>query len=230
MKTALITGAGGGLGKGFVEYLLDQDFLTFAGLRKPSALNQNKNLKVIELDVTKEETIDKAFEFVQRQVDHLDLLINNVGVNKDTATNNHKEIVCDLPKLDRNTLLLMFDINAISPMIVLQKFLPLMIKNPSFVINISSNRASYHDNTNTSGNYGYRASKAALNMMTLCSLFDLPTNVKTFAVHPGDVKTAMNPEGDESPYNQAEKIIAITKNWNEKCNGKFLNYDGTLYS
>lgn len=232
MNTALITGAGQGLGKGFVDYLLKKNFLIFAGVREAASrnLNKNKNPLLFELDVTKDASIAKAFDIISGKVDHLDFLINNAGVNKDTATNNHKEIVCSLPELDRNVLLKMFDINAISPIMILQKFLPLMRKNPSFVINISSNRASFHDETNTLGNYGYRASKTALNMMTLASLFDLPRNVMTFAVHPGDVKTAMNPEGEVSPYDQAKKIIAITKNWNDKHNGKFLNYEGTLYS
>lgn len=228
MQTTLITGAGQGLGKGFVDYLLAQNFLVFAGVRKP-VQSQNKNLHVIELDVTDDRSIDKVFNLIKSQTDHLDFLINNAGVNKDTATNNHKELVCNLKDLDRNILLKMFDVNSISPMIVSQKFLPLMKNDPCFVINISSNRASYGDNTNTSGNYGYRASKIALNMMTLASLFDLPKNVKTFAVHPGNVKSAMNPGGSQLPQDQAQKIIAITKNWKDELNGKFLKPDGTLY-
>ena len=158
------------------------------------------------------------------------MLINNAGTNKDTATNNHKELVCTLPQLDRKSLLKMFDINSISPMMVLKYFLPLLKGNPSFAINISSARSSYKDeNPNTNGNYGYRASKAALNLMTLGSLFDLPPNVKTFAVHPGSVKTDMNPVGTDLPLEQAKKIISITDNWKEEFNGKFLRFDGTLY-
>ena len=66
-------------------------------------------------------------------------------------------------------------------------------------------------------------------MLTFCSLFDLPKNVKTFAVHPGGVKTDMNPNGEHVPIEQAEKMIAITKNWKEEFNGKFLRFDGTFY-
>lgn len=233
MKTAFITGAGRGLGKGFVEYFLDQDFKVFAGVRNPAAnsnvLKKHKNLIVVPLDVIKDNSIAKAVELISADTDHLDYLVNNAGVNKDTVTNNHKELVCNLSNLDRKLLLEMVNINAISPTIVLQKCQNLLTKDPSFVVNISSNRASFSDDTSTSGNYGYRASKVALNMMTIASLFDLPANVKTFAVHPGDVKTDMNPEGDQVPKNQAENIIAITLNWKDKYNGKFLRYDGTLY-
>ena len=231
MKTALVTGAGRGLGKGFTEVLLDRGFLVFAGVKNVSVshLQKHHNLKIVPLDVTSDKSIRMAVKIISKEAKHLDYLINNAGINKDTATNGHKEIVCELVKLDRKTLLKMFDVNTISPMMVLKITLPLLAKDESFVINISSNRASLSD-VNDNGNYGYRASKAALNIMTLSSLLDLPKKVKTFAIHPGDVKTDMNPTGKNSPYRQAEKIIAITKKWKADYNGRFLRVDGTLYS
>ncbi len=230
MKTAFVTGAGRGLGRGFVEYLLDLDVLVFAGVRDSlkEDFKKHDNLRIVPLDVSSNQSIAEAVETIAGEVDHLTYLVNNAGLNKDTATNGHKEIVCDLAKLDRDTLLKMFDVNAISPMIVLSECLPLLKGKESFVINISSNRAFFRDQ-NDNGNYGYRASKAALNMMTLCSLFDLPKNVKTFAVHPGSVKTDMNPDGDTLPYEQADKIMAIVRNWKDEYNGKFLRENGTLY-
>lgn len=229
MKSVLITGAGRGLGKGFVEYFLDAGYFVFAGVRGVSDLKEATNLKIVLLDVSDDESIESAFKLVLGYTDKLNYLVNNAGLNKDTATNNNKDIVCKLTKLNRKVLLEMFDINAISPMMVIKKFLPLLTDDPSFVINISSNRASFRDTTNTSGNYGYRASKVALNMMTLASLYDLPNNVKTFAVHPGDVKTDMNPEGNQQPKKQAESIVSIALDWDEKKNGKFLKEDGSYY-
>lgn len=232
MKTVFITGGGHGLGKGFVEYFLNNDFLVFSGEHNPNVeKNGHKNLRVISLDVSTDSSISNAIDLISRETDHLDYLINNAGLNKDTATNQHKELVSNLDTLDREALKKMFDVNAISPMMILQKSLQLLKKTPSaFVINISSDRASFHDELeNSSGNYGYRASKIALNMMTFCSTWDLPENIKTFAVHPGSVKTHMNPTGTNSPIDQAEKIISITSNWKEDFNGKYLRYDGTLY-
>lgn len=234
MRSVFITGANRGLGKGFVEYFLNQGFKTFVGVRNPSSfdskLSSNPNLVIVPIDVADDESIKKAVAIVSEKTDHLDYLINNAGTNKDSATNNHKELVCNLSQLDRKSLLKMFDINSISPMIVLKYFLPLLKNSSSFVINITSGRSSYKDEIpNTNGNYGYRASKAALNLMTFSSLFDLPKNVKTFAVHPGSVKTDMNPVGTDLPIEQAKKIINITRNWKEEFNGKFLRYNGILY-
>ena len=230
MKYVFVTGANRGLGKGFVDYLLSQGFTVFAGIRNIEAFKTQPRCIPVMLDVSNDESIHRAFEEVKNSTSTLDFLINNAGTNKDSVTHNHKELVCNLSLLDRKLLLNMFDINSVSPMMVLKEFLPLLQSKPSFVINISSARSSYKDeNTNTNGNYGYRASKAALNLMTLGSLFDLPSNVKTFAVHPGSVKTDMNPVGTDSPIDQAKKIIAITKNWKNEFNGKLLRFDGTLY-
>jgi len=234
MKTVFITGANRGLGKGFVEYFLNKDFLVFAGARNINSfdklLTENKNLVPISIDVANDDSIQKAFEIISKLTKNLDYLINNAGLNKDSATNNHKEFVCNLDKLDRNSLLKMFDVNAISPFMIVKMFSPILKGKPSFVVNISSARGSYSDeNPNTNGNYGYRASKTALNMMTYCSLFDLPKNIKIYAVHPGGVQTDMNPTGPDKPIIQAEKIIQISENWNDKFNGKFLRFDRTIY-
>jgi len=233
MKTAFITGASRGLGKGFVEYFLGQNTLVFAGVRETKdfdkKLASHPNLRIVKLDVSSDSSVDKSVKSVAKLANHLDYLINNAGINRRSASKG-EDSVSLLPKLDRDAMLEIFNINSVAPMIILQKFLSLLTSNPSYVINISSNRASYHDeNESTAANYGYRASKAALNMLTFCSLFDLPKNVRTFAVHPGSVKTDINPTGSMLPKKQAQKIIDITRNWKKEYNGKFLRFDGSFY-
>lgn len=232
MKTALVTGANRGLGYGFVQHLLGEGYIVFAGTRKLTEdLPKEENLFWIELDVTSDESIAQAFSFVKEKTNKLDLLINNAGVNKDTLSKWPKEVVSDLEHLNRDALLEMFNINTIGPILVTKQFLSLLVVEPSFIINISSCRASFHDEfENVTGNYGYRASKIAFNMMTFCSVFDLPENVKTFVVHPGNVKTGMNPYGENEPIDRAKKIMKITENWKEEFNGKFMRHDGSLYS
>lgn len=208
--------------------------MVFAGARKPEQFDKNliknKNLRIIKIDISDDISIADAFKEISKSTETLDYLINNAGLNKDSATNNKKELVCNLNDLNRESLIRIFDVNSISPLLVMKTFLPLLKRNPSFIVNISSARGSYHDeNDNTSGNYGYRASKCALNMMVYCSLFDLPKNVRTFTVHPGSVQTDMNPSGTDKPIVQAYKIIEITKRWKNEFNGKFLRYDGTIY-
>ncbi len=231
MKSAFITGANRGLGRGFIDYLLAQEYQVFAGTRQlPESTSPTEQLIWVEVDVASDLSIGQAFNLIQTHTSTLDLLINNAGVNKDTATNNQKHLVCNLESLDRQSLLKMFDINSISPLLVTKYFLPLLNAHDSFVINVSSCRASYHDEWgNQTANYGYRASKSALNMLTYCSLYDLPTHVKTFTVHHGSVHTDMNPDGSDTPLEQARQIVSIIDHWSDELNGRFLNYDGTVY-
>lgn len=231
MRTAFITGASRGLGRGFVDYLLDSGYTVFAGVRKfPEKTDSNKNLVYIQLDVTDDTSIDLAVNNVSKLVNNIDLLINNAGISKDSTKLFDVNQVSRLDKLDRQSLLKMFDVNSISPMIILSKFLKLLKSNPSFVINITSSRASYQDEyENQTGNYGYRASKCAINMLTFCSTWDIPDNIKIVAVDPGSVRTDMDPDGENLPYDQAKKIIDITRNWKDEFNGKFLRYSGELY-
>ena len=229
MKTALVTGANRGLGLGFADVLASKGYTVYAGMRHTDGFKSDSlNIKTIELDVQNDVSIQSVVETIRSEAGSLDLLVNNAGVNKDTATGNRKEIVTQLSSLSREALLLMFNVNSVSPLLVMKYMVPIMTSKDSFIINISSQRASFSDK-NESANYGYRASKVALNMFTIASLFDLPKNVQTFAVHPGSVKTDMNPWGKSSAHESATSILCILDNWQPEKNGKFLNYDGADY-
>ena len=47
MKTAFVTGANRGIGKGFVDYFLKNNFKVFAGVRSLSTIKAQKNLNSI---------------------------------------------------------------------------------------------------------------------------------------------------------------------------------------
>jgi NAD(P)-dependent dehydrogenase (short-subunit alcohol dehydrogenase family) len=230
MKYAVVTGARQGLGRGFVEYLSSEGLTVFAGQHNSATDAHENNVITLPFDVTDDTSIESAYRTVASMTHTVDILINNAAVNKETVTDNHKEKVSTFGHLERDLLCRMFDINAVSPLMVTQRFLPLLTGVPSFVVNISSCRASFHDEeTGEIANYGYCASKVALNMMTFSSVKDLPDNVKTFAVHPGNVRSKMNPSGESLPVEQAAKIISITENWRDEQNGRFLRTDGTFY-
>jgi NAD(P)-dependent dehydrogenase (short-subunit alcohol dehydrogenase family) len=146
MKTAFITGANRGLGYGFVQYLLAEGYMVFGGTRTiHDALPLHENLFWTECDVQDDASIEKAAGSVAEKVESLDLLINNAGTNKDTIPQGDKNLVAKFGLLDRKALLDMFDINTISPIILTQKFVGLLKSEPSFVINISSARASFNE-------------------------------------------------------------------------------------
>ena len=229
MKTALVTGSNRGIGKALADYYVAQGFTVYAGARNISNMpGSNPNLRPIVLDVEDDNSIRAAIATIKAESSNLDLVINNAGVSKGSATGGHSELVSELRLLDREKLLGMMDVNTISPLMVAKYAVPIMARPGSFIINISSLRATYANSADGNGNYGYSSSKLALNMMTLCLAHDLPGNISTFAVHPGSVQTGMNPAGQMTPAESAEYIGSIIQNWNPNLNGKFLNYDGAV--
>lgn len=124
----------------------------------------------------------------------------------------------------------MFDVNAVSPLMVSKQCVRLMKNDPAFIINISSDRASFKNAmVDSNANYGYKASKAALNMLSKVLVFGLPKNVSVVAVHPGGVRTEMNPGGALEPRPAAAKIHGIIENWDSGLNGQFVYNDGSLH-
>ena len=232
MKVALVTGAGKGLGKGFAEFLSENGYFVYAGVHKLSDKAQSPplNVKILELDVRDDKSIAQSIETIKSDRGEIDLLVNNAGLNKDSATSGNKELVTRLDSLDRQALLKMFDVNAVGPLMVVKHAIELMKNDPAYIINISSERASYENAMHDShANYGYKASKAALNMLSKVLVFDLPKNVSVVAVHPGGVRTNMNPNGAFEPKQAATKIHKIIENWDPELNGKYVYNDGSLH-
>jgi NAD(P)-dependent dehydrogenase (short-subunit alcohol dehydrogenase family) len=240
MKTVFITGANRGLGLGFVKVLLEKgNYKIFASCRKPSESGELLNLKIqnpsrlfiLELDVASDDSITNAIHEFAKIETKLDILINNVGINSDTATGGKPELARKLESLDRDILLEMFNVNTVAP-ILLAKSLKEQLSqgdNP-LVVNISSSRASFADK-GSSANYGYRASKVALNMMTNELALELkPLGINTFCIEPGWVKTDMNDgEGELTPEESAARIVKTIESFDESKNGKFLSLDGELF-
>jgi NAD(P)-dependent dehydrogenase (short-subunit alcohol dehydrogenase family) len=227
MKTVLITGSNRGIGKALTEYYLNRGFVVYAGVRTlDKTVTDNPNFRQLQLDVEDDDSIKAAVAHIKNESKVLHVLINNAGISKRSAGIPSPESVSHLGELDRTALLKMMDVNSISPVIVAKYAVPLMTDADSFIINVSSLRATYENSADGSGNYGYSSSKLALNMLTLCLAYDLAENISTFAVHPGSVKTDMNSGGTMTPLESAEAIGQIIQNWRPEYNGRFLNYNG----
>src|SRR3972149_10924262 len=86
-KVALVTGSSSGIGFETALALARENYFTYASMRNTSkagkiqeiAKKENLNLKVIELDVDKEDSIKSAVKKIQEQKDRIDVLVNNAG-------------------------------------------------------------------------------------------------------------------------------------------------------
>jgi NAD(P)-dependent dehydrogenase (short-subunit alcohol dehydrogenase family) len=221
MATYLITGANRGLGLEFARQLSTRkdDIRILATARDPEKAADLARLvhDVIPLDVADPASIDRLPDHVNDRP--IDVLINNAGVSSNSKS---------LETLDPADLHTCFAINSIGPMLVTRTLLKnLRAGQRKTVFNITSQLGSIANNKGGSS-YGYRASKAALNMMTVSLASELRKDGFTCVVaHPGWVQTDMG--GPNAPLKPDESIAALLKlidGLKPEDTGKFFNYDG----
>ena len=143
-KTVLVTGGNKGIGFAICKGLLDVGFDVFLAARDPekgqnaiAKLTTDNNLvKLVELDVTDDNSIENAVEQVSQRTDSLDVLVNNAGIYPDSRG---AEQGVNILTISRDLLTKTMNTNAFSPIDITQAFLPLLEKaaNPK-VINVSS--------------------------------------------------------------------------------------------
>ena len=89
MKYAFFTGATGGLGTLCIKALSETKHWTvFAAGTNTAALEQIKklpNIIAIRADVTKQESVDAAFQLVKSYTDRLDAVVNFAGLSYFTS-------------------------------------------------------------------------------------------------------------------------------------------------
>ena len=206
----LVTGCNKGLGLGFVKHYLNHKghniFATQRDVNTPSELTELKKnhpqLSIHSLDIQNRYQHQQLLEELKSQ--KLDIVIHNIGTFGPRPQS--LDTVC------QETTLNTIDINAVAPLELTHKLLPLIKKSeqPKIVF-ISSLMGSIQDNT--SGHfYHYRSSKACLNAMVKSLSIDVYSQgISTLILHPGWVKTDMGgPQAtltiDESVSNMIQQI------------------------
>lgn len=220
MRTAIVTGASRGIGSEFVVRLLQDGWRVYAGYRSDMhrlELIEDENLFCYELDVTVNESIRKFAERVEYPVD---LLINNAGV-PDGRWRSIKEI-------DDAWMLEVIDINSVGPVRMVKAFYDKMAhENLATVVMISSLMGSI-DDCKSGKSYAYRASKTALNMLSVAMKKEgLEDNISFLILHPGWVKTRMG--GEHAPVEVDDSVSGMMEliySHNLTDSGRFVQYDG----
>jgi len=127
-------------------------------------------------------------------------------------------------------MLEVFRVNTVSPVMVTQACADLLRRGENArVINMSSDAGSI-TMKESSGNYSYPASKAALNMLTRCLAAEFRAdNVIVISVHPGWIQTDMG--GNSAPKKPADTLPSMMRCIDELTmadTGIFLNWDGSI--
>ncbi|HHX64140.1 MAG TPA: SDR family oxidoreductase [Chloroflexi bacterium] len=165
-SVAVITGADRGLGHAMAAGLLEKGWCVFAGRYMPDwpeldtlAERYPQRLHIMPLDVTSVESVRAAAKVVAEAAGHVDLLINNAGINLASSFRALGEAPQDYDNMHR-----MYDVNALGPLRVVEAFLPLMARGTMKRLCFVSSEAGSINRCERDGWYGYCTSKAALNM------------------------------------------------------------------
>lgn len=146
----------------------------------------------------------------------VDVLINNAAVH------SHET----LEDLNFDRIRRQFEINTLGPLRVTRDLLPRMQEGSKVVI-VTSRSGSIGDN-GSGGTYGYRISKAAVNMAGVDLAIDLkPRGIPVLLLHPGMVRTGMGggPSAVE-PAAAAGRMVARIDELTLAGTGKFLHCEG----
>jgi NAD(P)-dependent dehydrogenase (short-subunit alcohol dehydrogenase family) len=204
---ALVTGANRGIGFEVCRQLATRGFTVLLTARDATKaqvaarkLYEPGTIEPLALNVADPGSVEEAAAEVKRRFGHLDVLINNAGINYDTWENVEN---ADIHGTVMDTIIT----NLVGPWRVCQAFLPLLRKSRSArIVNVSSESGSLA--SMGAGPPAYQVTKAGLNAMTRTLAAELRSaHILVNAVCPGWVATEMG--GPGAPRNVAEGAASI---------------------
>jgi len=217
VANVVITGSNRGIGLEMCRQLSARGDTVTAACRQASDELKALNLDIFEgFDVTQETSLDGLREYLADT--SIDLLINNAGIlRRETLT-----------ELNIDSIREQFEVNALGPLRVTAA-LRGQLSNPSKVAIITSRMGSIADNTSGS-RYGYRMSKAAVNMAGMSLSKDLQRDGVAVAIlHPGFVQTDMTGgAGDVPPEVSARGLIQRIDELTMNTSGTFWHAQGQV--
>lgn len=218
MALVVITGANRGIGLEYCRQFLARGDSVIALCRQLNDELQMLGCRVEEgIDVGNDECIEIIRERLQ-DIAQIDILINNAGILSNETIND----------LDYDRIRKQFEINTLGPLRVTEALEGKLVSG-SKIIMMTSRMGSIADNTSGS-RYGYRISKAGLNIASVSLSHDLkPRGITIAILHPGYVKTEMtgmsgNIDPEESVAGLMKKIGELTL----ENSGTFWHMNGEI--
>jgi NAD(P)-dependent dehydrogenase (short-subunit alcohol dehydrogenase family) len=217
MATWFVTGAGRGIGLELARQLRargDEVIGTVREEAKAGALKET-GARVEIVDVAEPAAIEALGERMKGRP--IDVLVNNAGIGRFGGA------VTDLSAEELHRY---FAVNAIGPMLMVRALLPsLRAGAAKKIASITSTMGSIGDNR-SGGAYGYRASKAALNMMNASLALELK-GFTCLVLNPGWVQTDMGGPSAPTPVDVSVRgLLQVIDGATPDVSGRFFNHDG----
>ncbi|HUR44959.1 MAG TPA: SDR family NAD(P)-dependent oxidoreductase [Candidatus Saccharimonadales bacterium] len=222
-KTVLITGGNRGIGLETARQLAGKGFQAFIGTRDPAAGQKaaaglkkaGAEVTALPLDAADSASIKSAADALARQVEQLDVLINNAGIYPDEGYN--------ILNIAREQLVTTFQTNTFGPLAVVQAFLPLLRKaKHARIINLSSGLGQLDGMS--SGIPSYSLSKLAVNGVTILLASALKSDgIAVNSMCPGWVRTDMGGASAPRSVEQgADTAVWLASEASAELTGKFF--------
>jgi NAD(P)-dependent dehydrogenase (short-subunit alcohol dehydrogenase family) len=233
-KIVLITGANKGIGFATAREFATAGHTVLLGARDEqlgSAAAERLGVRFVRLDVTDQETVDAAAEFVASEYGRLDILINNAGISRDRQYDGPTELpVAALREV--------YEVNVFGVVAVINAMLPLLRKSADgYIGNVSSGLGTVAFLTDPgqalwryANILAYNSSKAALNAVTLIYANTLrEAGIRVNALSPGFCATDLNNHTGTSSAADGGAAIAREVLGSAERSGVFLSEEGGSY-
>jgi len=214
MANVLITGANRGIGFEVARRLQQRGDAVTVLCRHSSKALDALGAEIIEnVDVTNSDSLQKAAGALKGR--SIDWLINNAGILERTSLDN-----LDFEAMERQ-----FSVNSLGPLRVTAALLDTLASGSKVFI-VTSRMGSVDDNT-SGGSYGYRMSKAAVNMAGKSLSVDLKdAGIGVYLLHPGWVATDMTGGTGIPVEESAAGLVRTMDSLEPEQTGTFWHQEG----
>lgn len=259
-ETVFITGANQGLGYETAKQLIGNNYFVYLGSRNIKRGEETAtkledlglvNFKMVQIDVTDNNSIKAAAQELQQSVPQLDVLINNAGISGPMPSKEETLAVLENPApgvvtqqastLGIEEIRNVFDVNFFGAIQVTQALIPLLKKSSHpRIVNVTSSLGSLANHSDPAAPWydffkkwklaAYNSSKAALNAYTVMLAAELEnTPFKVNSITPGFAATNLNNyAGTQSPVEAAKVIFDYATIGENGPTGKFYDENGEL--
>lgn len=210
-RVAIVTGSSSGIGLDTSITLAQNGFLTYATMRnldkssiiETAAEKEKIPIKVVELDVTDDRSVNDAIQRIVSEIGKIDVLVNNAGYG----------LVGAFEDLSMEEIKSQYETNVFGLMRVTQKVLPIMRKQESgIIVNVSSGAGIF----GYPGGSAYVSTKFAVEGLTESISYELESfGIKVVLIEPGFIRTnfanarisAKKAQDPNSPYSAMMQTI-----------------------